>query len=131
MLKLFAACRGEPGLSTGGPVRLFRRTYGTIPSSAHPASFPRETDAIPGTPPLERSTQGAVVARPSEARAPPSFAKLTHLDDGSPMQKKATEPIEHKADHISEEDVAEEEEEADRRRRLPRASQDPEHNPWE
>lgn len=126
---LIVSCRGEPGLSTGAPVRLFRRTYGTIPSSARSASFPRETENIPGTPPLERSTK-ASATRPIEARAPPSFAKLTHLDDGSPMQKKeAIEPMSNEVDPPEQEE--EDADEIERRKRLPRASQDPDYNPWE
>ncbi|CAD6577133.1 MAG: hypothetical protein CYPHOPRED_000172 [Cyphobasidiales sp. Tagirdzhanova-0007] len=79
--------RGEPALRTGGPIRIFRRTYGTMSSSGTTHEGARSSLKVPGSASPENTgtVDGANQTSPSAAVAPPAFARLTHLSDGTPF----------------------------------------------
>ena len=83
--------RGEPALRTGGSKRIFRRTYGTMPASATSLDATRSRRSMPlDTTETETETvDDATMTSPSAAVAPPEFARLTHLSDGSLFSDKA------------------------------------------
>lgn len=84
---------------------------------------------MPGTPPMEISDPQDALDKPVEAKPAPSFAKLTHLSDGSPMKNNQSHAED--ADLPQREGVAPSEDVVeDRTRRMRQSSREPEYNPW-